>query len=140
MLRTTRKLNHRSLATASTAMSLLEKDKFINYKKMQENLNVVKKSLKSLTLAEKIVYGHLEDPHQDKIRGVSYLNLRPDRVACQDATAQMALLQFMSAGLPTVAVPSTVSFRSSCAIFFSRLFEPKSKCGNTIGAWQDIFI
>lgn len=62
-----------------------------------------------LTLAEKIVYGHLEDAkNQDLVRGESYLKLRPDRVACQDATAQMALLQFMSAGLPTVAVPSTV--------------------------------
>ena len=60
-------------------------------------------------MAEKIVYGHLDDPvNQDIVRGSSYLNLRPDRVACQDATAQMALLQFMSAGLPTVAVPSTV--------------------------------
>ncbi|KAF8929806.1 Aconitate hydratase mitochondrial, partial [Haplosporangium gracile] len=62
-----------------------------------------------MTLAEKIVYGHLDDAHnQDIERGKSYLKLRPDRVACQDATAQMALLQFMSAGLPNVAVPSTV--------------------------------
>ena len=62
-----------------------------------------------MTLAEKIVYGHLEDPHgQDLKRGTSYLRLRPDRVACQDATAQMALLQFMSAGMPKVAVPTTV--------------------------------
>ncbi len=51
----------------------------------------------------------MEDPiNQDIVRGKSYLLLRPDRVACQDATAQMALLQFMSAGLPNVAVPSTV--------------------------------
>jgi aconitate hydratase len=56
-----------------------------------------------------VVYGHLDDPeNQDIARGQSYLKLRPDRVACQDATAQMALLQFMSAGLPTVAVPTTV--------------------------------
>ena len=62
-----------------------------------------------MTLAEKIVYGHLDDPeNQDIDRGVSYLKLRPDRVACQDATAQMALLQFMSAGLPSTAVPTTV--------------------------------
>jgi aconitate hydratase len=55
------------------------------------------------------VYGHLDDAkQQDIVRGKSYLRLRPDRVACQDATAQMALLQFMSAGLPTVAVPTTV--------------------------------
>ena len=62
-----------------------------------------------LTLSEKVVYGHLDDAkNQDIVRGQSYLKLRPDRVACQDATAQMALLQFMSAGLPTVAVPTTV--------------------------------
>ena len=51
----------------------------------------------------------MADPQNQEIaRGTSYLNLHPDRVACQDATAQMALLQFMSAGLPTVAVPTTV--------------------------------
>lgn len=62
-----------------------------------------------LTLAEKIVYGHLDNPHDAELeRGVSYLKLRPDRVACQDATAQMAILQFMSAGLPETAVPTSV--------------------------------
>jgi aconitase A len=56
-----------------------------------------------------VLYGHLDNPEeQEIIRGKSYLNLRPDRVACQDATAQMVILQFMSAGLPQVAVPSTV--------------------------------
>jgi aconitate hydratase len=51
----------------------------------------------------------LDDPHGQEIeRGSSYLKLRPDRVACQDATAQMAILQFMSAGLPSVATPTTV--------------------------------
>ncbi|KAJ3346306.1 Aconitate hydratase mitochondrial [Kappamyces sp. JEL0680] len=91
-------------------MSLLENDKFINYEKMESNLKIVRDRLQHpLTLAEKIVYGHLDDAkNQDIKRGSSYLNLRPDRVACQDATAQMALLQFMSAGMPTVAVPSTV--------------------------------
>lgn len=60
-------------------------------------------------MSEKIVYGHLDDAeNQEIVRGQSYLKLRPDRVACQDATAQMALLQFMSAGLPSVAVPTTV--------------------------------
>lgn len=64
---------------------------------------------KPLTLAEKIVYSHLDDPEGQEIeRGKSYLKLRPDRVAMQDATAQMALLQFSSAGIPTVKVPSTV--------------------------------
>jgi aconitate hydratase len=61
-----------------------------------------------LTLAEKILIAHLDDPTADFERGETYNDLRPDRVAMQDATAQMALLQFMTAGLPEVAVPSTV--------------------------------
>ena len=62
-----------------------------------------------LTLSEKVLYSHLDDPqNQDIERGVSYLKLRPDRVAMQDATAQMAMLQFISSGLPKVAVPSTI--------------------------------
>lgn len=62
-----------------------------------------------LTLSEKIVYGHLDDPVGQEIdRGRTYLRLRPDRVAMQDATAQMAMLQFISSGLPKVAVPSTI--------------------------------
>lgn len=55
------------------------------------------------------MYGHLDDAHnQDIDRGRTYLRLRPDRVAMQDATAQMAMLQFISSGLPRVAVPSTI--------------------------------
>lgn len=63
-----------------------------------------------LTLAEKILYAHLynEPDLQSYKRGEDYVNFRPDRVAMQDATAQMALLQFMNAGKSTVAVPSTV--------------------------------
>lgn len=62
-----------------------------------------------MTYSEKLVYGHLDNAEEQAIeRGKTYLKLRPDRVACQDATAQMALLQFISAGMPTVAVPSTV--------------------------------
>uniref|UniRef100_A0A2K6TZX2 Aconitate hydratase, mitochondrial n=1 Tax=Saimiri boliviensis boliviensis TaxID=39432 RepID=A0A2K6TZX2_SAIBB len=62
-----------------------------------------------LTLSEKIVYGHLDDPAGQEIeRGKTYLRLRPDRVAMQGATAQMAMLQFISSGLPKVAVPSTI--------------------------------
>jgi aconitate hydratase len=77
---------------------------------MSENLAIVRGRLKRpLTYTEKIIYSHLDDPHGQEIeRGVSYLKLRPDRVACQDATAQMAILQFMSAGMPSVATPSTV--------------------------------
>jgi len=63
-----------------------------------------------LTLTEKILYNHLWEgqPTQTFSRGVDYVDFAPDRVACQDATAQMALLQFMHAGKKTVAVPTTV--------------------------------
>jgi aconitate hydratase len=62
-----------------------------------------------LTLTEKVLINHLRDPETGGLeRGVSYTDFDPDRVAMQDATAQMALLQFMTAGLPQVAVPSTV--------------------------------
>ena len=64
---------------------------------------------RGLTLAEKILINHLDDPEGQSLeRGKAYADLRPDRVAMQDATAQMALLQFMTAGLPQVRVPSTV--------------------------------
>jgi len=63
-----------------------------------------------LTLSEKILYAHLWEgnPSQAFTRGKDYVDFAPDRVACQDATAQMALLQFMHAGKPKVAVPTTV--------------------------------
>ncbi|MEP7048540.1 MAG: aconitase family protein, partial [Ilumatobacteraceae bacterium] len=61
-----------------------------------------------LTLTEKILLNHLCDPAAEIERGSSYNDFHPDRVAMQDATAQMALLQFMTAGLPMTAVPSTV--------------------------------
>ena len=62
-----------------------------------------------LTYAEKVLLAHLDDIEgQELERGVSYGAFRPDRVAMQDATAQMALLQFMGAGKAQVAVPSTV--------------------------------
>ena len=63
-----------------------------------------------LTLAEKILYAHLYDERNVKNykRGEDYVNFRPDRVAMQDATAQMALLQFMNSGRNEAAVPSTV--------------------------------
>jgi len=65
---------------------------------------------KPLTLTEKILYSHLWNPDNKTVceRGISYVDFAPDRVAMQDATAQMALLQFMQAGRPRVAVPSTV--------------------------------
>ncbi|KAL6303359.1 aconitate hydratase [Sparassis latifolia] len=99
-----------NIGATKVAMSLLEPNAYINYQRIEDNLSVVRDRLKRpLTLSEKIVYGHLDDPvNQDLVRGTSYLKLRPDRVACQDATAQMAILQFMSAGMDTAAVPTTV--------------------------------
>jgi aconitate hydratase len=80
------------------------------YSKMAERVAIVRKRLnRPLTLTEKILYGHLDDPASADLRaGESYLQLRPDRVAMQDATAQMALLQFAQADIPRVAVPTTV--------------------------------
>jgi aconitate hydratase len=80
------------------------------YATMRERLKTMRDRLKRpLTLAEKILFGHLEDPKgQELERGKSFLLLRPDRVAMQDATAQMAMLQFMLAGKDEAAVPSTV--------------------------------
>jgi len=65
---------------------------------------------KPLTLAEKILYSHLWEgnPTKEFTRGKDYVDFAPDRIACQDATAQMALLQFMQAGKSKVAVPTTV--------------------------------
>ena len=62
-----------------------------------------------LTLSEKILYSHLWNPvNKSYLRGIDYVDFKPDRIACQDATAQMALLQFMQAGKSKVAVPTTV--------------------------------
>ncbi len=65
---------------------------------------------KPLTLSEKILYSHLWEgkPSKEFTRGKDYVDFAPDRIACQDATAQMALLQFMQAGKDKVAVPTTV--------------------------------
>ena len=82
-----------------------------HYETLGEKLLVVKEKLnRPLTLAEKILYTHLhpESPLQNYERGKDYVFFSPDRVAMQDATAQMALLQFMMAGRDKVAVPSTV--------------------------------
>jgi aconitate hydratase len=80
------------------------------YDAMEKRLAIVRRRLhRPLTLSEKIFLGHLNDAeHQDLEPGRSYLMLRPDRVAMQDATAQMAILQFMQAGRERVAVPTTV--------------------------------
>ncbi|KNZ73513.1 putative aconitate hydratase 2 [Termitomyces sp. J132] len=84
------------------------------YAKLIQNLEHVRGILnRPLTLSEKILYSHLVDPQKSlagggKIRGEAYLQLHPERVAMQDASAQMALLQFMSAGLSQCAVPTSI--------------------------------
>ncbi|MCD6598250.1 MAG: aconitate hydratase [Bacteroidales bacterium] len=81
------------------------------YSNMDNKLSVARKLVgKPLTLTEKILYSHLDSgiPEKAYSRGTDYVDFRPDRVAMQDATAQMALLQFMQAGKKKSAVPSTV--------------------------------
>jgi aconitate hydratase len=108
---------------------------------------------KPLTASEKILYSHLWDGVATQVfnRGVDYVDFAPDRIACQDATAQMALLQFMQAGKPKVAVPTTVhcdhliqakdgaiadlkSANSSSAEVFNFLQSVSNKYG--IGFWK----
>src|SRR3954451_482829 len=95
-----------SNVTASTPIELVRGV----YGTAEERAAVARERLgRPVTLAEKILFNHLDRGRDATVeRGISYNDLRPDRVAMQDATAQMALLQFMTAGLPTVAVPSTV--------------------------------
>lgn len=81
------------------------------YANMSERVDKAREIVgKPLTLSEKILYSHLWDgtPTTAFKRGKDYVDFAPDRIACQDATAQMALLQFMQAGKPKVAVPTTV--------------------------------
>uniref|UniRef100_A0A646QIT0 Aconitate hydratase, mitochondrial n=1 Tax=Hemiscolopendra marginata TaxID=943146 RepID=A0A646QIT0_9MYRI len=98
------------LAAAKVAISRYDSNAYLPYEHLQKNLEIIKKRLnRPLTLSEKILYTHLDQPETQEIeRGKSYLRLRPDRVAMQDATAQMAMLQFISSGLKKVAVPSTI--------------------------------
>ncbi|NOZ96090.1 MAG: aconitate hydratase [Acidobacteria bacterium] len=80
------------------------------YETSRKRLEIVRKRLnRPLTLAEKVLFGHLDDPENEHVeRGKAYIMLRPDRVAMQDATAQMAMLQFMLSGKDETAVPSTI--------------------------------
>ena len=81
------------------------------YARMTERVDAARETVgKPLTLSEKILYNHLWDgkPSTAFSRGEDYVDFAPDRIACQDATAQMALLQFMQAGKKQVAVPTTV--------------------------------
>ena len=80
------------------------------YGKMEANIGLVRSKLgRPLTFAEKVLYGHLDNAAEaDLVPGVSYIKTRPDRIALQDATAQMAILQFMLAEKDEAAVPVTV--------------------------------
>ena len=81
------------------------------YERFPARISAARRAVgRPLTLTEKILYAHLWDgeARQSYERGKSYVDFAPDRVAMQDATAQMALLQFMQAGRDKVAVPSTV--------------------------------
>ncbi|ODV80128.1 aconitate hydratase [Suhomyces tanzawaensis NRRL Y-17324] len=111
----------RRLATRASEFAVPEayQSRTPPYAKLIQNLNTVKKIVdnKPLTLAEKILYSHLVSPEESlassngqlsNIRGEVYLKLNPDRVAMQDASAQMALLQFMTCGMPSTAVPASI--------------------------------
>ena len=80
------------------------------YRAIDQRLRAVRQRLgRPLTYAEKVFLGHLDDPDGAELEpGRSYVQVRPDRVALQDVTGQMAILQFMQAGRPTAAVPTTV--------------------------------
>lgn len=101
---------NQSVCRRNVSMSRFEPETSLPYATLEERLDVVKNKLKRpLTLSEKVLYSHLDNPEGQEIkRGQSYLKLRPDRVAMQDATAQMAMLQFISSGLSKTAVPSTI--------------------------------
>lgn len=106
-----RYFNVSPILAAASKVAISKFDKVcLPYDKLEKNLKTVRDRLKRpLTHSEKVLYSHLDNPNEQEItRGTSYLRLRPDRVAMQDATAQMAMLQFISSGLPRVAVPSTI--------------------------------
>ncbi|CDK30036.1 unnamed protein product [Kuraishia capsulata CBS 1993] len=112
-----RRLGARTLATTVESIPLPKgfESRTPPYEKLINNLTKVKRVLNNqpLTLAEKILYAHLVNPEElpsttSQIRGQQYLKLNPDRVAMQDASAQMALLQFMTCGMPSTAVPGSI--------------------------------
>ena len=80
------------------------------YETIEKNLEVVRRRLnRPLTLADKVLLGHLDDPeNQELVPGESYLNVRPDRVILQDVLGQTGMLQFMQTQRESVAVPTTI--------------------------------
>ena len=85
------------------------------YDQLDRNAQVARRRLgRPLTYAEKVFLGHLDDPENEELdAGKSYVATRPDRVAMQDATAQMAVLQFMQSGIPRVRVVSRAAVPSA---------------------------
>ncbi|KAI1303913.1 aconitate hydratase [Mortierella claussenii] len=111
--RTSSRWSHvRSLATTANTRPARDCTRITPpYQKLVSNLDKVSRMLdrRPMTLSEKILYSHLANPEEVKpIRGQTYLKLSPDRVAMQDASAQMAILQFMLANMPTTAVPTSI--------------------------------
>ena len=103
------------------------------YSQLTDRVDAVKKVLqRPLTAAEKILYSHCYDPQikEEFSRAESYVEFSPDRVAMQDATAQMALLQFMMAGKDRVAAPTTVH----C----DHLIQAKINAGKDLSVAKDI--
>ena len=109
-----------------------------HYSKMGERVEAARNLLgKPLTLAEKILYSHIHDTQslENFKRGGSYVDFAPDRVAMQDATAQMALLQFMQAGKAKVAVPST----AHCDHLILAKDGAKADLQNSINTSNEVF-
>jgi len=103
------------------------------YRQLIDRVDAAKKALqRPLTAAEKVLYSHCYDPqiNEEFSRGESYVEFSPDRVAMQDATAQMALLQFMMAGKDKVAAPTTVH----C----DHLIQAKVNAGTDLSVAKDI--
>ncbi|CCH47135.1 aconitate hydratase 1 [Wickerhamomyces ciferrii] len=119
-LQQVRRVQIRTLATSADLTTQIPNEfqsRVPPYQKLVSKLGQVNKILNNtpLTLAEKILYSHLVNPEESlakgsvqQIRGLEYLKLNPDRVAMQDASAQMALLQFMTCGLKSTAVPASI--------------------------------
>ena len=108
------------------------------YKTMGERINKARELTgKPLTLSEKILYSHLTEgtPSQTFERGKSYVDFAPDRIALQDATAQMALLQFMQAGKKKVAVPTT----THCDHLIQAKIGAKSDLQNALNTSNEVF-
>lgn len=108
------------------------------YSELPEKVEKAKKLInRPMTYAEKILYAHLYETQElEKFkRGADYVDFAPDRVAMQDATAQMALLQFMNSGKSTTAVPSTVH----CDHLIQAQVEGKTDLGVAVNANKEVY-